>query len=165
MSWVAGRKRYVQLRGERGVADLEALELGLDARLRDAGRHLAEHRRRRDVTPGAKVQRAAVQRADLRLEELHVLQPQVRVHHVVVWPDGGDVAVRVLRGLVEHVAAHPAGDVDHDVGLGLADALDDLGVVVELAARRPRVRLADVEVGDGGAGITSLDAGVGDLLG
>ena len=83
----------------------------------------------------------------------------------MVRTNGGDVAVGILLGLVEHVTAHPAGDVDNDVGVGVADALDDLAVVVELAARRAGVRLADVEVGDGGTGLAGLDAGVGDLLG
>ena len=70
----------------------------------------------------------------------------------------GVVRRQRLLGAAEHeVAAHAGGEVEHDVDLGVADALDDLAV--ELGAPRALAGLgvAHVDVHDGGAGRGRLD--------
>jgi len=63
-------------------------------------------------------------------------------------------------GLARDIAAARARrQVDHHVLAGGADALDHLAVVADLHARAA-VRLADMDVGDGGAGGGGLDRGI-----
>src|SRR5262249_57723688 len=62
----------------------------------------------------------------------------------------------------------PAGarrQVDDQVGIAAANTLDHLAIVFELHAGPPAVRLAHVDVADGGACLCCTDAGVRDLLG
>jgi hypothetical protein len=79
-------------------------------------------------------------------------------------------AVRIHRQrrvlAAEHeVAAHPGGEVEHDVHVGGADPLDDRAVEGGVARARARVRVADVDVHDGRARARRVERRVGDLLG
>ena len=62
------------------------------------------------------------------------------------------------------VAAHAAGQIDDDVDLALADALDDFAVVARLHAEDPALRVAHVDMHDGGAGMRRVDRRLRDLL-
>ena len=67
-------------------------------------------------------------------------------------------------GAAEHeVAAHARGEVEDDVDVGRAHPLDDLAVERRVARALAGLRVADVDVRDGGAGARGLDRGVGDL--
>ena len=62
------------------------------------------------------------------------------------------------------VASHAAGEIDDDVDLAFADALHDLAVVARRHAEGAGLRIAHVDVDDGGAGAGGLDGRIGDLL-
>ena len=64
----------------------------------------------------------------------------------------------------DDVSAHAGGEVQDHVGAGVADALHHLAVERQGARRAAGLGIADVDMGDGGAGVRSLDAGLGDLL-
>ena len=114
---------------------------------------------RADVDAGAEVQGAAVEAADLRADVLDVGQALQRADHVGAGTADGRVLVQGIP-----VAAHAGGQVDHHVGLAVADPLDHLAVERDVARRRPGLRVAHVAVGDGGTGLGGLDRGIGDLL-
>ena len=66
--------------------------------------------------------------------------------------------------LARHETAARAGrEVDDQVGILVADALDHLAIMRKLHARPP-VRMADMDMGDGGADLGRLQRRIGDLL-
>jgi len=72
----------------------------------------------------------------------------------------GDPGIVLAR---HEAAARPGRQVDNEVGILVANALDDLAVMRELDARSP-VRMADVDVRDRRADLGGLQRGIGDLL-
>ena len=61
-------------------------------------------------------------------------------------------------GAAEHeVAAHPGGQVDHDVDVGRADPLDHLAVQLGVARALAGLGVAHVDVDDRRAGLGGLD--------
>ena len=69
---------------------------------------------------------------------------------------GGTGLGRVLRIVLE-ARARAGGQVDQDVGPARADALDHLAIESTVHARLGGLRVANVDVDDGGAGLGSLD--------
>ena len=63
------------------------------------------------------------------------------------------------------VAAHAGSEVDDDVHVGFTDAFHDFAVQRHIAAEAAGLRVADVAVDHGGAGLGGLDGGFGDLFG
>ncbi len=153
-----------QLAHEHEVAGVEHLELWAHAELLDDARHRAEHPRRVDhhvVAARGEVHAAAVERADLGPQLRHVGQPLRRANHV------GARGVRRERRLVpaeDEVAPHPGGEVEHDIDVRSADALDHVSIERQLACRLAGDGVADVDVRDRGSGLGGLDRGGGDLL-
>src|SRR3569833_598939 len=74
---------------------------------------------------------------------------------------------RVFQAVVAHtnVATHTAGEVDDHVDLALADTLHDLPIEPRLHTEGPSLRIAYVDMDDGGASLGRLNGGIGDLLG
>ena len=132
-----------------------------DAELLDLLRAVAQHVGRADVDQAAlaEVEAAAVERADVGEQLLHVREPLDAADQVGAL----DERRRVLR--VEHqVAAHARGGVDDDVDVGGADPLHCLAVERHLAGALARLGIAHVDVHDGRARTRRRDAGLGDLL-
>ena len=139
-----------QLVREPHLAGVEDLQLRLDAELLDARRHGAQldGRDHGDVVAVAEVHAAAVERADLGQQLLDVLEPLEGRDHVaagaaatVGWASSTTRSppMPVVRLMMTSVGA-------------LADALDDLAVVLEPPRGRAGLRVAHVDVRDGRAG-------------
>ncbi len=58
------------------------------------------------------------------------------------------------------IAAHAGGEVEHHVDAESADVLDDLGVEIGVARGLAGGGVADVDMGDGGAGLGGFDGGL-----
>ena len=71
---------------------------------------------------------------------------------------------RVLL-VVEEARARAGGQIDQDVGILRADALDRLAVERLVHAGLGGLGIAHMDVHDRGAGLGGIEAGVGDLLG
>ena len=63
----------------------------------------------------------------------------------------------------DQVAAHSGGEVEDDVGSGVADAADGFAIEFGVAGGLAGLGVADVNVGDGGAGFGGGDGGFGNL--
>ena len=146
------------------VAGVEDLELGPHAEVPDPLRHRPQHRGGVDhdvVAAGGEVHRAAVERADLRAQLLDVHEPVARRRSC---PSRRRRRERRVGAAEHEVAAHAGGQVEHDVDVGRAHALDDLAVQRRIARALAGLRVADVDVGDGGAGARGLDRRRRDVL-
>src|SRR5207237_3132532 len=144
------------------VTKLEAFKLRLNAEFLDAACRRPQYRRRADVgeVAVAIVERPAVERANLGEQLLDVRQPFQRSNQV-----GAFAGLERIRVADDKVAAHAGAEVDDDVDIAAPDPLDHLAVPVGMPAALAGLRIADVDVGDGGAGPGRLDDGVGDLPG
>ena len=146
------------------MAGVEALEFGLHGQVLELAGDLVELARRvgHDVVALAEVHRAHVDGGDLG-------QALADVGHAFGGPGHvGALLAQRQRGLDPaegEVGTGATGEVEHDVGVGLADAVGELLVEVEVAALRAGVEIADVAVHHRGAGLGRLDRRVGDLLG
>ena len=79
----------------------------------------------------------------------------------------GAIGVRrqgILAGAEHEVSAHACGEVDHNVNIGGAHALDDFGVELGVANANAGLRVANVDVHHCGASPSSIDGRLGDLL-
>ncbi len=146
------------------MAGVEDLELGPHAERLDALRHGAQGVGRVDhdiVAAGGEIHRAAIERADLGQQLLDMGKPLGRAGHV----GAGRVGRQRLLDRAEHeIAAHPGGQVEHDIGARGAHPVDHLGVELGVARALAGARIADMDMGDRGAGLGRLDGGIGDLL-
>src|SRR5690242_11464646 len=147
------------------VARVEDLELGPHAELLDPLRHRPQHpgRVHHDVVAaGGEVHRAAVERADLGTQLGDVAQALLGPGHVGA---GGVRRERLVLPAEDEIAAHPRGQVEHDVDVGGPHSLDHLPVELRIAGALARLGIADVDVCDRRARPGRLDGGVRDLFG
>ena len=72
----------------------------------------------------------------------------------------GDARVVFAR---HEAAARAGGEIDDQIGIFVADALDHLAIMRQLHARPP-VRMADMDMRDRGADLGRFQRGIGDLL-
>ena len=147
------------------VTGVEHLQLGADPeRLHPRG-HGPQHARAVDhdvVAARREVHRAAVERADLGPQQLHVGQALGRADQV----GGGGVDRQGRLVAPEHeVPAHAGGEVEHDVHPGGADLVHDLLVELGVAGAVAGLGIAHVDVHDRRARLRRLDGRGGDLLG
>ena len=77
-------------------------------------------------------------------------------------PTGAELGGRLARADLQ-VAAHAGGEVDDDLGVRLADALDHLAIEGHVATRLAGGRIAHMGVHHGGAGAGCFQGGGGDL--
>jgi hypothetical protein len=92
------------------------------------------------------------------------LGPQL---HDVLGPFGGGHDTYGFAALLEGrfiTGAHAAGQVENDVDGGGSDPLDGLRIKIQIHGRRARLGIANMDMGDGGAGPSRVDDLVGDLL-
>ena len=108
----------------------------------------------------AEVQRAAIERADLGAEFLHVDEALLGADAIRAGAEIEGLGARAHF----NVAAHAGGEVDYDLLVLRPDALHHLGVVLDLARALAGRRLTDVAVDHGGAGAGGLEGRIGDLL-
>ena len=122
---------------------------------------LAQIVRRGDVdhVAVAEIQRAAIERADLRQQLLDMGQALDRADHIGRRAGLGRLVVAHFE-----IAAHAGGEIDHHVGVAAADALDHFAVELDIAAALAGLGIAHMAMGDGGARLGRLDRRVGDLL-
>ena len=110
------------------MARVEHLELRAHAELADPLRHRPQDPggvHEQVVATGGEVHRAAVERADLRQQLLDVGEPFRRARQV----GAGSVEGEGSLVAAEHeIAAHAGREVDDDVRVGGADALDHFAV-------------------------------------
>ncbi len=113
------------------------------------------------VAPRREVHRAAVERADLRLELGDVLEPLGRSRHV-----GARVVERERRLVApeDEVAAHAGGEVHDDVDVRRAKAIHDVAVQPRIAGALACVRIADVDVHDRSPRARRFEGRLRDLL-
>jgi hypothetical protein len=71
---------------------------------------------------------------------------------------------RCLGGAEYQIAAHAGGQVDHHVGVGGTDAIDDRAVILRIARRGAGVRIAHVAMHHGGASTGGVEGAVGDVV-
>src|SRR5882762_1671068 len=154
---------------EPQVAGIEYFELRLHPQVLGNGGALAQIVRRGNVgaVPVAKIQRAAIERGDVGTIRAFVAEIDDVAHPILLGHEVAAGSRRVLQTMIadDDVAAHAAGEVDDDVDLALADALDDLAVVPGLHAECAGLGIANVDVNDGGAGVCGRDGGGRDLFG
>jgi hypothetical protein len=141
------------------MAELEALDLGLDADGLDALRHLAQEVAGGHEQAVAEVEGAAVERADLRSQFLDMGDALGRIGHV-----GAAATLGGVFWVKEEVAAHAGGEVDDDIDAAVTDALHGFAVVLELAAGLAGLGVAHMKMRDGGARLGRLDRRLGDLF-
>src|SRR6202035_1448086 len=115
--------------------------------------------RRVDYRPSAKPLRVEIERADLRSELDDVSGADFRRREYRARSRLGRLVVAR-----DETAARARRQVDDQVGIAAANTLDHLAIVFELHAGPPAVRLAHVDVADGGTCLCRTDAGLRDLL-
>jgi hypothetical protein len=93
------------------MAELEALDLGLDPRRLDAPRHLAQQVRGGEKRAIAEIERAAIEGADLGPKLFDMGDALGRAGHISSRPARGR-----MGGIEEKIAAHAGGEIDDDVG-------------------------------------------------
>src|SRR5579863_2849523 len=114
----------------------------------------------------AEVEGTAIERGDVRA--VQALRAQLDdVPHALFLGDevgagGGRVGEAALADA--DVTAHAAGEVDQNVHLAVTDVPDDFAVVARGHAEFAAVRIAHVNVYDGGPGARRRDGGGGNLL-
>ena len=150
-----------QLVGEPEVTGVEDLQLGPHPQLLNPLGARPQHVRRADVDQAAltEVQAAAVQRADVGQQLLHVREPLDAADQVGALGETG----RVL-GVQVQVTAHARSRVDHDVDAAVPQPLDHLAVERHLAGAVAGPRIPHVHVHDRSPGPGRRDAGLGDLF-
>ena len=170
-SWIsAGAGNEVlldQLPDEPEIAGVENLELRFDAEVAQDGGAAAQIVGRGDVgaVAVAEVEAAAVERGDVGAVESLLAQLDDVAHALLLADEVGARGGSILEPVLADadVAAHAAGEVDDDIDAAFADALDDLAIVAGGHAEGPRLRIAHVNVDDGGAGARRRECRIGDL--
>ena len=173
-SWIsagAGEQPFLDhLLHEPEIAGIEDLQFRLHAQVAQDAGALAAVVRGRDVGAVAVAEveacrsRASQCRAGTSPSWHRSMTCRMRSSWLTKSLPGAGVSLRPVLADAD-VAAHAAGEVDDDVDLALADALDHLAVVLGLHAEGAGLGVAHVDVHDGRAGARRLDGGVGDLLG
>ena len=143
---------------ELDVAGVEHFQLRLRAGLLDGFRHDSHVFRRVDHRGRTRPHGVEVERGDIRFEFDDVLDALERRNEGRA--RSGDARIVLAR---YEAAAGAGGEVDDQIGILVADALDHLAVVGELHARPP-VRMADMDMRDRGADLGRFQRGIGDLL-
>ena len=140
--------------GKPEVTRVKNLQLGLDAKFRDAFGTRTQGRRGGHVNnvAVAKVQGAAVERANIGQQFFHMHQPRQRAHQISRRAKGQ----RRLAGANFQVAAHAGCQVDDDVHAGIADARHHLAVQRWVAAAFARVGVTHMAVHHGRTRFGSL---------
>ena len=72
---------------------------------------------------------------------------------------------RIFAVAEDEVAAHSGGEVEDDIGFGVADAVHDFAVEGGVARGFSAFGVADMNVRDGGAGFGGVNGGGGNLGG
>ena len=142
---------------EHQVAGVEAFDLRLDVAVADHVTHAGDHLLGVDRHRAEDLHGADVERAHLRAQAFDVLEAALRREHHGAWAGHGRIVVAL-----DPVAAGARGEVEDQRVVLLTDAADDLRIVVEVGRRRT-VRLAHVDMDDGGACFARLHGSVGDF--
>jgi hypothetical protein len=140
------------------VPGLEHFKLREHARIPDRHCHRFEMGGRIDEHVRAHVEAAHIQAADVGLELEHV------PHALGRQPERGSWS-RLLRVLLARNEARPRarGEVDEDVGPAVTDPLHHFAIERELHARAGGLRVAHMDVNNGGPGFGGVDRGLGNL--
>ena len=149
--------------GKPEMPSVKNLELGLHAEFRDAFGTSTQGRRGGHVNgvTVAEIQRAAIERADVRQQFLHMHQPRQRADQI-----GGRAKVqRRLTATDFQVAPHAGRQVDDDVHTRVADARHHLAVQGRVTAALAGLRVTHMAVHHGGTGLGRLHRRRGDLRG
>ena len=146
--------------GQQQMAGLEHFELRHHARVLDRQRHLLQVRRRIDEHAVAHVEAAHVETANVGLDLQHMLHALFRRAEHAFGP-----GLRWVMRIVVKARARPGGKIDQYVGAARPDALDRLAIMRGLHARLAGIRIAHVDVDDGGARLCGVDRRCGDLRG
>ena len=171
-NWTSDRRRdqafLDHLLGKPQVAGVEDLELRLDLEVAQDRGALAQVIGGRDVgaVAVAEVEAAAIERRDIGPVLAFLAQVDHVAHAIFLRDEVGAGRRSVGHAMVADVdvATHAAGQVDEDVHLALADALDHLAVVPGLHAEDAGLGIAHVDVHHRRAGLRGLDCGLGDIL-
>src|SRR5690348_8889142 len=128
---------------EPQVACVKDLELRFDTQIAQNRRTLAQVVGCRDVSAVAiaKVETTAVEGSDVGPVEPFVAEVDDMPHAIFLTAEVRAGCGRVFQSVVADadVTTHSAGEVDDDVDLAFADALDYLAVVARLHAERARL--------------------------
>src|SRR6218665_266989 len=152
-----------QLLGEPQMPGVEYLQLGLDAERLYAFGAGAQLRGRRhvDVVAVTEVERAAIERADFRQQFLDMHQPGQPADQIGALAE----THRLLTGADLQIAPHAGRQVDDDIGVGAANAVNHIAVQIRVAAATPRLRVAHMAMRHRRTGLCRLDRRRRNLLG
>ena len=147
-----------QVVGQMNVAAVKHFQLGQGAGFACQLRHDAHIARRVDDHRGAGEHGVQIQAADLGLQGHHVFHASLGCGQRGA--GCGHLGVVLAR---HKTLARAGGQVDDDVGIAGPHALHHFAVVLQFHARAA-IRIAHVNVRNGGAGLGCADAGVGNLF-
>src|ERR1700761_4439077 len=142
------------------IAAVEHLDIRQHARRAHTGSHLAHVARRVDYDLAAGVHGVEIERADIRTQDLYMLDALFRVHQRGA--GRGDLGI-VFGG--DKTTAGAGGEVDDEIAVLRADAVHDVAIEVELHRRPSRGGIADVDMRHRSPRLRSLERTGGDLLG
>ena len=144
------------------MTGIERLDFRLHAKGLHLRCHLDKHRRAvgHDVVAMPEIHRAAIQRAEFRPAIGDMGEAFGSTHHV------GPVGAwwqRRLHTAKHQIAAHAGGQVQDDVGFGIADPRGHLAKQRRIARWLAGFRVADMTMHHGGTGLCGIDGRFGDL--
>ena len=151
--------RY-QFQRDADLAHVEHFKLGFHAPFHGVSRHDFQIGGAVDRQEVAEIHAAAIERAQLRAQPVHMFHALIGSGHV----GAVDHDRRIFRIQAE-LSAHAAGEVENDIDIRSADAFHHLVVIFKFPAARAGLRIANMDVHDCGAGAGCLQAGGGDLGG
>src|SRR6218665_3381023 len=152
-----------QLLGEPQMAGVEYLQLGLEAERLYAfgGGPQLRWRRHVDVVAVTEVERAAIERADFRQQFLDMHQPGQPADQIGALAE----THRLLTGADLQIAPHAGRQIDDDIGVGAANAVNHFAVQIRVTAATTRLRVAHMAMRHRRTGLRRLDRRRRNLLG
>ena len=153
-----------KLLGEPEIAGIEDLHLRLDAIGLDEPGLFAQLRRRLhdDGVAVAEIERAAIERADFRAQLGDMEEPLDRADEIGACASLNFIGL--FAGADLEIAAHAGGEVDDDVLVLGADALDDFAIEMDAAGALAGLGIAHMAMDDRRACSGRFQRRIGDLL-